>query len=94
MTIHEPDFHDVHLRMSQSSFTLTTSDQSTKIIHFQIHLPVSWMLWKTEFQINSYHTTSSDENFTKQLNRIMSYDAAHSYHGTVAETQYASGNTA
>ena len=87
VTSYEHDFHDIHLRMSQSSFTLHTSDQSVKVIDFQNDLSVSWKLWKTEFQINSYHTMSSDKNFTKQINRIVSYDNP----GTIAETQYASG---
>ena len=90
VTSYEPNFPHMHLRMSQSSFTLHTSDQSIKIIDLQNDLSVSWMLWKTEFQINSYLTMSSDKNFTKQINRIVTDDNP----GTIAETQYASGTKA
>ena len=35
---------------------------------------------------------SSDKNFTKNLDKIMSYDSGQTFHGTISETQYASGN--
>ena len=87
-----PDFHDINLRMTQSSFTLNTSDESIKIIHFQIQPRVSWMLRETEFQTNFYHAVSSDKNFTKELNGIVSYAPLHTYDGIISETPYASGN--
>ena len=77
--------------MANSSFFLKTSEQETKIIHFQSKA-VSWKLWKTEFQINSYHAMSSDKNFTKNIKKIVSYDIGEIYQGTISETQYASGN--
>ena len=80
--------------MSRSSFTLKSIDQSAKIIHFQGKAEVSWMLWETEFQINSYHTMSSDKHFTQNINRIVSYEPRETFHGTISETQYASGNIA
>ena len=91
MTIYERDLHDINLRMAQSTFSLNTSDQSIKLIHFQIHPRVFWKLWKTEFQINSYHTISSDNNFTKNLDKIVSFESGETYHGTISETQFASG---
>ena len=37
---------------------------------------------------------SSNKNFTKNINRIMSLAPGQTFHGTISETQYASGNTA
>ena len=79
--------------MKNSYFLLNTSDQA-KIIYF-VGSPIgSWMLWKTEFQVNSYHTISTDKNFTKNLDRIVSFEPTQTYQGTISETQYASGNMA
>ena len=35
---------------------------------------------------------SSDKNFTKNLDKIVSYDPRETFPGTISETQYASGN--
>ena len=83
---------EINLRMAQSSFSLNTSDQDMKIIHF-IGLPQgSWMLWKTKFQQNSYYAMSSDKNFKKNLDKIVSHDYGQTLHLQILETQYASGN--
>ena len=87
-----PKSPEINLRIAQSSFSLNTSDQQTKVIYFQGRRQGSWMLWKTKFQINSYHTMSSDKNFIKHLDKIVSYDRREKFHGTISETQYASGN--
>ena len=34
---------------------------------------------------------SSDKNFTKNLDKIVSYDPGERFHGTITETKYASG---
>ena len=81
----------INLRMSQSYFTLKTSDKTIRIIYFKDQLKVFWMLWKTTFKINSYHTMSSNKNFTNNINRIVVYSRGKTYHGTISETQYASG---
>ena len=82
---------EINLRMSQSCFLIKTSNPETKIIYFQSFAQVSWRLWKTEFQLNSYHTVSNDKNFIKNQNKIVSYDPGEIYSGTTSETQYASG---
>ena len=87
-----PKSPEINFRIAQSSFSLNTSDQETKIIYFKGKPKGSWMLWKTKFQINSYHTISSNENFTKNLDKIVSFEAGETFHGTISETQYASGN--
>ena len=79
--------------MSESTFSLNTSDKRTKIIYFEEKAQVSWMLWKTKFQINSYQTISSYKNFTKDINKIVSFESREQYHGAISEIQYASGNT-
>ena len=76
----------------ESSFSLNTSHQHMKVIHFSGRPQGSWMLWKTKFQIDSYHTMSSNKNFTKNLDKIVSYQTGHTFHVTISETQYASGN--
>ena len=58
--------------------------------HGTIH--VSWILWKTEFQINSYHTISSDKNFTKNTDKIVASDQEEVFQGTISEIQFASGD--
>ena len=83
---------EMNLRISQSSFSLKSRDKNAKIFYLQNTLQVSWMLWKTEFQLNSYHTKSSDKNFTKNLDRIITIDNQQTFPGTISETQYASGN--
>ena len=83
---------DINFRISQSSFSLNTSDQETKVIHFEGRPQLSWRLWKTKFQMNSYHTISSNKNFTKNLDKIVSYSPRETFQGTISETQYASGN--
>ena len=88
----EPKAPEINLRMSQCSFSLKTSDKQTKIIYFYNTLQVSWIMWKTEFQINSYHTKSSDKNFTKNLDKIIQIDPEGTFPGIILETQYASGN--
>ena len=87
-----PTSPEINFRIAQSSFSLNTSDQQIKFIHFKGRLRGSWMLWKTKFQINSYHTISSNKNFTKNLDKIVSYDLYQTFNGTISETQYASGN--
>ena len=87
-----PTSPEITFRIAQSSFSLNTSDQQTKVIHFKGIPRGSWMLWKTKFQINSYHTISSNKNFTQNLDKIVSYDLYQTFHGTISETQYASGN--
>ena len=84
---------EINFRIGQSSFSLNTSDQQTKVIYFRGTPKGSWMLWKTKFQINSYHTISSNENFTKYLDKIVSFDSGQTFHGTISEIQYASGNS-
>ena len=84
--------NDINLRMAQSYFTLKTSDKNTKIIYFEKELQVPWKLWKTEFQINTYHTMSSDKNFAKNINKIIMVDQQQMFQGTISETEYASGN--
>ena len=89
-----PKSPEINLRMAQSSFSLNTSDKQTKIIHFRGWPQGSWMLWKTKFQLNSYHAMSSDKNFTKNLDKIVSVDYGHTLHYVqISETQYASGNS-
>ena len=88
-----PKSPEINFRIAQSSFSLNTSDQDMKIIYFNGEPQGSWMLWKTTFQINSYHTISSNKNFTKNLDKIVSYDPQETFHGTISETQYASGNS-
>ena len=63
------------MRMSESYFSLKSIDERIKIIHLQGKAHISWMLWKTEFQINSYHTMSSNKDFTNNTDKIVSYDA-------------------
>ena len=87
-TIH----NEIKMRMSDSYFSLKSIDLRTKIIHLLGKPEVSWMLWETEFQINSFHAMSSDKNFTDNINRIVSYEPLHTFSGTISETQYASGN--
>ena len=87
-----PTSPEINFRIAQSSFSLNTSDQQTKVVHFDGRPQGLWMLWKTKFQINSYHMMSSDKNFTKNLDKIVSYDSRETFHGTISETQYASGN--
>ena len=82
---------EINFRIAQSSFSLNTSDQDVKIIYFSGPPQGSWMLWKTKFQLNSYHAMSSDKNFTKNLDKIVSYDPQQTFHGRISETQYASG---
>ena len=82
----------INFKIAQSSFSLNTSDQDTKIIYFKARPQVSWMLWKTKFQINSFRTMSNNKNFTKNLDKIVSYDIGETFQGTISETQYASGN--
>ena len=83
----------INFRIAQSSFSLITSHQQTKVIYFQGRPQISWMLWKTKFQLNSYHAMSSDKNFTKNLDKIVSCDPGYTFRGTISETQYASGNS-
>ena len=85
---------EVSLRMSQSSFSVKAKDKNWKIIYFQYQPNVSWKLWKAAFQVNSYRTMSNDRNFKENLYKVASYDKEETYHGTISETQYASGNTA
>ena len=89
-----PKSPEINLRMSKTYFSLKSSDNNTKITHFFNILQMSWMLWKTEFQINSYHTMSSYKNFTNNIDRIVSFEPGETYHGTISKTQYASGNIA
>ena len=48
----------------------------------------------TKFQSNSYYTMSNNTNFTKNLDRIVSFHGGETFPGTISETQYASGNIA
>ena len=88
-----PKSPKINLRMAKSSFSLNTSDQHTEIIYFYGSPQGSWKLWKSKFQLNSYHAISSDKNFTKNLDKIVSYDHGVTFHVTISETQYASGNS-
>ena len=92
VTFYEHKFNEINLRMSKSYFSLKTIDQHTKIIHLQGKAQISWMLWKTEFQINCYQTISSDKYFAQNISRIVSYEPRETFHGTISETQYASGD--
>ena len=83
----------INFRIAQSSFSVNTSDQHTKVIYFDGSPQGSWMLWETKFQINSYHTISSNKNFTKNLEKIVSYKQGIVFNVTISETQYASGNS-
>ena len=83
---------EINLRMAKSSFSLKTHDKYTEIIDRQGEAQISWMLWKTEFQINSFHIMSNYKNFTQSINRIVSYETGQTFHGTISETQYASGS--
>ena len=80
------------MRMSESYFSLKSIDERTKTIHLQGTEEISWMLWETEFKVNSYHTISSYENFTTNINEIVSYEHLPTFYGTISETKYASGN--
>ena len=91
VTNHTPKSRKINLRIAQSIFSLRTSDQDIKVIFFRDTPQGSWRLWQTEFHINSFHTKSSDKNFTKNLDKIVSYDYFETFHGTISETQYASG---
>ena len=82
----------VELRMTQNSYSLNTSYNDT-VINIIGGPKVSWMLWKTEFQINSYHINSSSKNFTRDINKIVSISPQETFHGTISENKYASGNT-
>ena len=84
---------EINFRIAQSSFLLNTSDRDMKVIYFKDSPRGSWKLWKTKFQINSYHAMSSDKNFTKDLDKIVSYDPGERFHVTISETQYASGSS-
>ena len=84
---HEP----INFRISHSSFLTDTSDKDIKVINIGGEPQVSWMLWKTDFQINSYHMKSSDKNFPHNLNKIVSYGPRKTLPGTISENQYASG---
>ena len=89
----EPKSPEINLQMSQCNFSLKTSDKHTKIIYFHHTLHVSWKLWKTKFQINSYHVMSNNRNFTKNLDKIIRLDDTQvTFPGTISETQFASGN--
>ena len=88
-----PKSPEINFRIAQSSFSLNTSDQQTKVIRFIGRPPGSWLLWKTKFQLNSYHTISSDKNFIKNLDKFVSYDMGQTFHGTISETPYASGKS-
>ena len=83
---------EINFRIAQSSFSLNTSDQQTKVIRFIGRLPDSWMLWKTKFQVNSYCIMSKNKNFTKNLDKIVSFFPGQTFNGTISETQYASGD--
>ena len=83
---HQP----INFRVAESNLSINTKD--IKLINIRGEPIVSWMLWESEFQINSYHTKSSDRNFTQNINRIVSYTSGETFHGTISETQYASGN--
>ena len=89
----EPKYPEINFRIALSSFSVNTSDQQTKVISFRGEPQGLWMLWKTKFQLNSYHTMSSDKNFKKNLDKIVSYDSSKTFHVTISETQYASGNS-
>ena len=94
MTVDGLKSAEINLRMSQSSFAVNTSDKDIKIIYFLDTLQVSWMLWKTEFQLNSHYVKSSDDNFTNYLDKIITINSRKTFLGTIWETQYASGNIA
>ena len=92
--IKAPKSPEIIFRIAHSSFSLNTSDQHTKVIYFKGKPQGSWMLWKTKFQLNSYHAMSSDKNFTKNLDKIVSRDYGYTlHHVQISETQYASGNS-
>ena len=84
---------EINFRIAQSSFSLNTSDQQTKVIYFSGLPKGSWMLWKSKFQLNSYHTMSSNKNFIKNLDKIVSHESGYTFHVQISETQYASGNS-
>ena len=88
----EPKSRVINLRMSRCTFAVKTSDKHTRVFYFHNTFQVSWKLWKTEFQINSYHTMSNNTNFTKNVDKIIWIDPQQTFHGTISETQYASGN--
>ena len=87
-----PKSPEINFRIAQSSFSLNTSDQQTKVVSFEGRPHGSWMLWKTKFQINFYHTMSSDKNFIKNLDKIVLYEPGETFHGTISETQTGNGN--
>ena len=91
--IYGPKSPAFNLRMSLNYFLLKTSDQNTKMIVFGGAPRSSWMLWKTEFRINSYRTISNDKNFTKNTNKFVEF-IQETFHVTILETKYASGNRA
>ena len=82
----------INLRMSLCSFSVNTIDKDTTIMYFHSTFQVSWMLWKTKFQINTCSTISNSTNFTKNLDKIIMIDPQGPFPGTITETQYASGN--
>ena len=84
---------EINFRIAQSSFSLNTSDQQTKVFFFRGPPQGSWMLWKTKFQLNSYHAMSSNKNFTKNLDKIVSHEYGRTFNVQISETQYASGNS-
>ena len=90
---HGPEPPEFNLRMSQTNFSLKTSDKRMRAIDFHSRRG-SWKLWKTEFQINSYHAMSSEKSFTKNIDKIMAYDQVETFQVTISETKYASGNMA
>ena len=83
---------EINLRMSESYFSLNSTGQDTPVINIKGKAYISWLLWKTEFQINSYHIISSDKNFEKNIDKIVDFDFGQTFYGTILENQYASGN--
>ena len=83
----------ISLRMSENYFVLNTTKIATKIIFIQNNVPLSlnWMLWKSWFEIDSFHIESNDSNFVQNIDRFVTLDQPAPFPGFTSENAYASG---
>ena len=81
----------ISLRMAENIFN--TSQVDTKLIYIDNSHPLSvnWMLWKSWFQIDSFHIESNNTDFNNSTDRIVSLWQPGAFPGTISEIVYASG---